>query len=175
MKKIILTDELLNAALSIAKRAGELLLTFYYQDIGSELKQDNTPVTVADLAVSRFLIDELQGLTPGIPVLSEESQEIDFAERKQWQQYWLVDPLDGTQQFLQKTDLNAQQSSVAFLLLTGLSKNMIQAQLSISDAVVKDCIKSIYQYFSVHSLDELIKSLYNQANLGIYLDRQVSS
>ena len=78
-------------------------------------------------------------------------------------------------QFLQKTDLNAQQSSVAFLLLTGLSKNMIQAQLSISDAVVKDCIKSIYQYFSVHSLDELIKSLYNQANLGIYLDRQVSS
>ena len=104
MKKIILTDELLNAALSIAKRAGELLLTFYYQDIGSELKQDNTPVTVADLAVSRFLIDELHGLTPGIPVLSEESQEIDFAERKQWQQYWLVDPLDGTQQFLQKTD-----------------------------------------------------------------------
>jgi DNA-binding CsgD family transcriptional regulator len=71
-------------------------------------------------------------------------------------------------QFLQKTDLNAQQASVAFLLLTGLSKNMIQTQLSISEAVVKDCIKSIYQYFSVHSLDELIKFLYYQANLGIY-------
>ncbi|KAE9527817.1 3'(2'),5'-bisphosphate nucleotidase CysQ [Testudinibacter aquarius] len=104
MNKIILTNELLNAALSIAKRAGELLLTFYYQDIDSELKQDNTPVTAADLAASRFLVDELQALTPGVPVLSEESQTIEFSERRHWQQYWLVDPLDGTQQFLQKTD-----------------------------------------------------------------------
>lgn len=104
MNRIPLSEPLLNAALSIAKRAGEKLLTFYYRDIGSELKQDNTPVTEADLAVSRFLEDELQTLTPGIPVLSEESQTIDFAERRHWTQYWLVDPLDGTQQFLEKTD-----------------------------------------------------------------------
>ncbi|MGV6988327.1 3'(2'),5'-bisphosphate nucleotidase CysQ [Testudinibacter sp. P80/BLE/0925] len=101
---ILLSEPLLNAALSIAKRAGEKLLTFYYRGIESELKQDNTPVTEADLAVSRFLEDELQALTPGIPVLSEESQTIDFAERRRWTQYWLVDPLDGTQQFLEKTD-----------------------------------------------------------------------
>ncbi|KGQ70361.1 3'-5'-bisphosphate nucleotidase [Chelonobacter oris] len=104
MNRIVLTNELLHAALSIAKRAGEKLLTFYYRDIDSELKQDNTPVTAADLAVSHFLVDELQALTPGIPVLSEESGQIDFAERSRWEQYWLVDPLDGTQQFLEKTD-----------------------------------------------------------------------
>ncbi|MGR6980047.1 3'(2'),5'-bisphosphate nucleotidase CysQ [Testudinibacter sp. P27/CKL/0425] len=101
---LALTPELLNAALSIAKRAGEKLLTFYYLEIESELKRDNTPVTEADLAVSHFLIDELQNLTPGVPVLSEESQAVTFAERRQWTQYWLVDPLDGTQQFLEKTD-----------------------------------------------------------------------
>ena len=62
-------------------------------------------------------------------------------------------------QSLQKTDLNAQQASVAFLLVTGVSKKMIQAQLIISEAVMKDCIKLIYQYFTVHSLDELVKLL----------------
>lgn len=104
MNTITLTNELLNATLSIAKRAGEHLLTFYYRHIDCELKYDNTPVTEADLAVSRFLIDELQSLTPGIPVLSEESQAIEFTERSKWTQYWLVDPLDGTQQFLEKSD-----------------------------------------------------------------------
>lgn len=71
-------------------------------------------------------------------------------------------------QFIQKTDLNAQQASVTFLLVTGMSKKMIQAQLTMSDAVLKDCIKLIYQCFSVHSLEQLVKNF--SQNLTVISD-----
>lgn len=98
-----LNDQLLTRVLSIAKQAGGMLREFYQQDLPGQIKADNTPVTAADLAVSEFLCAELSRLTPDVPVLSEENCDISFAERRDWAEYWLVDPLDGTQQFLDKT------------------------------------------------------------------------
>ncbi|WP_040976785.1 3'(2'),5'-bisphosphate nucleotidase CysQ [Necropsobacter massiliensis] len=97
------TPQLLQSALHIARQAGDHLSDFYQRNLTVHTKTDNTPVTAADLFVSRFLIEKLTALTPAIPVLSEESAHISLAQRKDWQRYWLIDPLDGTQHFINRS------------------------------------------------------------------------
>lgn len=99
----LLSTELLQSVLEIAHQAGEHLRRFYCSPLHINLKKDNTPVTEADLFVSGFLTEKLTALTPDIPILSEENCDIPLAERQQWQRYWLVDPLDGTQHFIDRT------------------------------------------------------------------------
>jgi 3'(2'), 5'-bisphosphate nucleotidase len=65
-------------------------------------KDDHSPLTAADLASHRTIVAGLRKLTPEIPVLSEESAALPFAERAQWRRYWLVDPLDGTKEFVKR-------------------------------------------------------------------------
>ena len=99
-----LNEHLLNQVLLIAYQAGKHIRRFYQQQVEVRIKEDNTPVTEADLFVSRFLTEKLRALFPNVPVLSEENCRIPFAERQYWQEYWLIDPLDGTQQFIDRTD-----------------------------------------------------------------------
>lgn len=99
-----LNQTLLDQVLHIAQQAGEHLKRFYACAVEVQIKADHTPVTEADLFVSQFVIEQLQQLTPNIPILSEEGQKIPLSERSQWQEYWLIDPLDGTQQFIDRTD-----------------------------------------------------------------------
>lgn len=99
-----LNQTLLEQIIDIAKQAGEHLKQFYARSVEVQIKADQTPVTEADLFVSQFVIEQLQKLTPNVPILSEEGQKIPLAERSQWQEYWLIDPLDGTQQFINRTD-----------------------------------------------------------------------
>lgn len=94
---------LLPPLLKIVQQAGELLTQFYEQSVKIYTKSDNTPVTEADLAVNQFLTAQLSSLTPDVPILSEENCDIPFHDRRQWQRYWLIDPLDGTQQFIDRT------------------------------------------------------------------------
>ncbi len=97
---------LLEKVLQIAHQAGDYLNLFYNGefDFQINIKSDNTPITNADLFVNQFLIEKLTALTPHIPVLSEESCQISFSDRRRWRTYWLIDPLDGTQQFINRTD-----------------------------------------------------------------------
>ncbi|NVJ59069.1 MAG: 3'(2'),5'-bisphosphate nucleotidase CysQ [Gammaproteobacteria bacterium] len=89
----------------LAKRAGEAILEVYHsEDIEQEQKSDDSPLTRADLASHRVIVDGLRALTPDIPVLSEESKGISAAERQSWPTYWLVDPLDGTKEFIARND-----------------------------------------------------------------------
>ncbi|QLB20391.1 3'(2'),5'-bisphosphate nucleotidase [Vespertiliibacter pulmonis] len=99
-----LSPQLLDDVLKIAYQAGEHLTAFYAKNVEIHIKADNTPLTEADLFVSQFITEQLTQLTPHIPVLSEESCHIPFEERKKWQEYWIIDPLDGTQQFINRTD-----------------------------------------------------------------------
>lgn len=99
-----LNQDLLYQVLDIARQAGTYLKQFYTRSVDIHIKDDQTPVTEADLFVSQFVIDRLQKLTPHIPVLSEEGKKRPLAERQQWQEYWIIDPLDGTQQFIDHTD-----------------------------------------------------------------------
>lgn len=99
-----LNSTLLEQIIEIAKQAGEHLKAFYARKVDVHIKADHTPVTEADLFVSQFVIEQLQKLTPEVPILSEEGAKIPLLERKKWQEYWLIDPLDGTQQFINRTD-----------------------------------------------------------------------
>jgi 3'(2'), 5'-bisphosphate nucleotidase len=94
---------LLGPVVDIVRRAGEAILRVYESnDQGTTAKADDTPLTVADLASHWVILESLAALTPAIPVLSEESVAVPFEERRAWQHYWLVDPLDGTKEFLAK-------------------------------------------------------------------------
>ncbi len=91
-------------ALSIARLAGKKILEIYDSDFTIQQKQDNTPLTTADLAADKIIRQALKELTPEIPILTEESDDIPFETRKNWIRYWLVDPLDGTREFIKHND-----------------------------------------------------------------------
>lgn len=94
-------SELLAAVGAIARRAGHEILEVYATDFAASAKGDDSPLTEADLRAHRLIVDELAALDPGLPVLSEENaHEITWEQRRQWQRYWLVDPLDGTKEFV---------------------------------------------------------------------------
>ena len=86
---------------NIAILAGDEILHFYNKDIAVTHKDDSSPLTKADLASNKFIIDSLHSLDSDIPILSEESL-VDWHTRKNWSKYWLVDPLDGTKEFIKK-------------------------------------------------------------------------
>ncbi|VAW69113.1 3'(2'),5'-bisphosphate nucleotidase, partial [hydrothermal vent metagenome] len=89
-------------ALSIARLAGEKILQIYNSEYTIEHKADKTPLTTADLAADHIIKSGLKQLSPEIPVLTEESAHIAFETRRQWTRYWLVDPLDGTREFIKR-------------------------------------------------------------------------
>ncbi len=94
---------LLDAVIDIARRAGDAILEIYQRDDHEVTdKSDTSPLTAADLAAHHLIVAELARLTPEIPLLSEESTGISYAERKGWQRYWLIDPLDGTKEFINR-------------------------------------------------------------------------
>jgi len=95
--------EQMEALITIAKDAGTAILEVYEkEDFGIEIKADESPLTKADLAAHEIILAGLNKIAPDIPVLSEESTEIPFSERRKWQRYFLVDPLDGTKEFINR-------------------------------------------------------------------------
>jgi 3'(2'), 5'-bisphosphate nucleotidase len=87
---------------ALAKQAGEKILAVYNTEFSVEEKDDKSPLTAADMASHTAIVAGLETLTPDIPVLSEESAKIPYAERAAWETYWLIDPLDGTKEFIKR-------------------------------------------------------------------------
>ncbi|WMX33435.1 3'(2'),5'-bisphosphate nucleotidase CysQ [Aeromonas caviae] len=86
----------------IARAAGEAIMSIYRQPFAVEYKQDESPLTAADKGAHEVIVQALARLTPDIPVLSEESSPEVMAARLGWSRYWLVDPLDGTKEFVSR-------------------------------------------------------------------------
>jgi 3'(2'), 5'-bisphosphate nucleotidase len=94
---------LLPGVIDLAREAGRAILHIYGEvDPAVEYKRDNSPLTQADMASHHIIVDGLAKVTPQWPVLSEESREIPFEQRQTWHRFWLVDPLDGTKEFLKR-------------------------------------------------------------------------
>ena len=90
----------LPAVIDLVRQAGVVTLPFWRCDTAVTAKLDDSPVTAADLAAHHLLLAGLNALAPEIPVLSEEAADIALSERAQWTRWWLVDPLDGTKEFI---------------------------------------------------------------------------
>jgi 3'(2'), 5'-bisphosphate nucleotidase len=97
-----MNETLTNDLIDLARRAGDAIMAIYRTDFTVETKGDDSPLTQADLASHRTIVEGLRKLTPDIPLFSEESEAPDFATRSAWDRYWLIDPLDGTKEFINK-------------------------------------------------------------------------
>lgn len=96
-------EQLLSQVIAIARESGQAIMSIYDQpDAQVTFKSDQSPLTAADLASHNAIVSGLQDLHPKLPVLSEESTQTSFAQRSEWQQFWLVDPLDGTKEFIKR-------------------------------------------------------------------------
>jgi 3'(2'), 5'-bisphosphate nucleotidase len=90
------------ACVQLAQDAGAAILQVYARDFAVEFKDDDSPLTQADLASHRIIVDGLRALAPAVPILSEEDADIPWEVRRTWTRHWLVDPLDGTREFVKK-------------------------------------------------------------------------
>ena len=93
-------EKLMDRLLELAEDTARQILAVYRSDYAVHEKADHTPVTEADLLAHGALVKGLERIAPGVPVISEEAPPIAFSERRQWQEYWLVDPRDGTREFI---------------------------------------------------------------------------
>ncbi|MGC9494250.1 3'(2'),5'-bisphosphate nucleotidase CysQ [Vibrio genomosp. F10] len=97
-------SHLIPSVVEVARSAGQLILDIYEtKQYEAYVKSDETPVTSADIAAHKLIVNQLSALTPDIPVLSEEAADISLEKREKWNRYWLVDPLDGTQEFIARS------------------------------------------------------------------------
>ena len=95
---------ILPEVLKIADAASEKVMSIYMTDFKVNYKADESPITAADIASHNVIVEGLSNLSQDIPILSEEGAEIPWSERKHWQRFWLIDPIDGTKDFTQRTD-----------------------------------------------------------------------
>jgi 3'(2'), 5'-bisphosphate nucleotidase len=119
------------ALIEIVNRAGAAILDVYEGEIEVTDKADTSPLTQADLAAHEIIVAGLKAATPDIPIVSEESEPPSYAVRSQWPQYWLVDPLDGTKEFVNR---NGEFTVNIALIKDG------QAVYGIVGVPVQDCI-----------------------------------
>ncbi len=92
---------LLPKLISLTSVTGETIMSLQKKSSDFIVKSDSTPLTQADNASHNLIADALEKITPDIPILSEESKETSFSVREKWQKYWLIDPLDGTRNFIE--------------------------------------------------------------------------
>lgn len=95
-------SELMKACIDLAYEAGDAIMAVYAKDFSVQTKDDDSPLTQADLASHRIIVEGLRRISPDIPVLSEEDADIAWDVRRRWPRHWLVDPLDGTREFVKK-------------------------------------------------------------------------
>jgi 3'(2'), 5'-bisphosphate nucleotidase len=98
------SSELISSVKEISRAAGAAILEIYNREGSIEVtsKDDHSPLTEADIAAHQIIVSALTKLTPDLPILSEESADISWKERQAWSKYWLVDPLDGTKEFVKR-------------------------------------------------------------------------
>jgi 3'(2'), 5'-bisphosphate nucleotidase len=92
----------INRIIELSEAAGKEILSVYNRKIQVEYKDDQSPLTEADKKANSLIKSGLKRYYPDIPILSEEDENINYSERKSWERYWLVDPLDGTKEFIKR-------------------------------------------------------------------------
>lgn len=142
-QRTVARSALRDALCDIATTAGEVIRQVYRADFKTWEKPDETPLTEADLKANDVILQSLRSLTPDTPVLSEESTDIAYEDRRQWQCYWLIDPLDGTRSFIEKTD--EFSTNIAYIEYgrptLGVIVNPISGELYLGDTTTRKAWK----------------------------------
>ncbi|MBA3971203.1 MAG: 3'(2'),5'-bisphosphate nucleotidase CysQ, partial [Bacteroidetes bacterium] len=132
MQRKMDTEKLLFSAIGAALKAGEEILKLYSMDFNVEQKDDNSPLTLADKNAHNIICENLSDTS--FPVLSEEGKSIEYAERSQWEYFWMVDPLDGTKEFVKRNGeftvniaLIHEQRSVLGVIYVPVTKTLYYA------------------------------------------------
>ena len=101
---MVTTIDLRTAVTGLAREAGRATMAYYDDESGSDVREkaDRSPVTLADEAAHDILVAGLQSIDPGTPIVSEEAEAAPFETRQGWRRFWLVDPLDGTKEFIKR-------------------------------------------------------------------------
>ena len=102
MSDIQIKSVLIEQLIEISKEAGKAILEVYNTNFDYKIKEDSSPLTKADTLSNHIIFKGLKALTPDIPILSEESSNIPYKQRSKWNQYWLIDTLDGRKEFIKK-------------------------------------------------------------------------
>ena len=141
-----LTETAIKAALHAGK---EILDVYYHSDFDIEFKADNSPLTIADKRAHEVITEHLK--TTNIPILSEEGESIDYEIRKTWKIFWLVDPLDGTKEFIRRNDeftvnvaLVEENSPIAGVVFEPVTGNLYWGDSNGSFKVVYDSVKEVF-------------------------------
>ncbi len=99
------SSDQISRVIQIAASAGAAIMEVYHsEDLGVIAKEDNSPLTRADLAANEIIVEGLSELAGGAPIMTEEARADPYETRKQWGEYWCIDPLDGTKEFVQRRD-----------------------------------------------------------------------
>lgn len=98
----MLDNKKIDSIIEIAKEAGDSIMEIYQTDFKHSTKNDNSPLTIADITSNNIICKFLRDLTPEIPIISEENSITSYSKRSLYSEYWLVDPLDGTKEFINK-------------------------------------------------------------------------
>ena len=104
MSMMVITEEIIHEVIELTRQAGSAIMEVYKTDFDIKIKDDNSPVTAADTKANAIITEGLKEINPEIPILSEEGRDIPFEERSKWETFWLVDPLDGTKEFIKKNN-----------------------------------------------------------------------
>lgn len=102
MSSFEINQENIGKLIETSKNAGEAIMQIYDTNFDIEIKKNSSPLTKADLESHKIITTSLREITPNIPIISEESSDIEYEERMTWSEYWLIDPLDGTKEFINK-------------------------------------------------------------------------
>lgn len=101
----MLSHRQISSVITLLEKAGEEIMRIYRtDDFQTRIKDDKSPVTMADLSADKIIKSGLAEITPGIPVFSEETKDISYDVRSEWQTLWILDPLDGTKEFIARND-----------------------------------------------------------------------
>ena len=175
-------SQYLQEVITIAIAAGEATLQVYVTDFSVSKKQDCSPLTQADLAAHQTIVEALKLLTPDIPILSEESETLPYEIRQGWSRYWLIDPLDGTREFVKRNgeftvnialiDENTPVMGIVYAPVTGLlyfaaehfgaykkNKNQVAQVIQTKQLDVKRPILAVSRSYSDKNLKEFIENL----------------
>jgi len=98
----LLSKKEIGSLIEISLKAGSAIMDIYSTKFNYQIKNDNSPITKADEVSNDIICSSLKNLTPEIPILSEENSKVSFGERSLWKRYWLIDPLDGTKEFINR-------------------------------------------------------------------------